>query len=161
MQPILLTDSDVTDNDAIAPPSANPARRRHRQMLFMACVVVVTAPMLRVLPSGRVALSVAPEHPLPESCLSWSVLGMHCPGCGLTRSFVYLAHGNLAASLAIHRIGWVLALAVLVQFPYRLASLAWPEREFLSARIRALSSATLIGLLLGNWLLGLAHSRWP
>jgi Protein of unknown function (DUF2752) len=130
-------------------------------MLFVASLVVIVAPLLCVLPNGRVALSVAPDHPLPESCLLWTMLGMHCPGCGLTRSFVYLAHGDLAASLAIHRVGWVMALAVLVQFPYRLAALAWPERELLSARVRFLFSATLIALLLGNWLYGLVQSHWP
>jgi hypothetical protein len=35
-----------------------------------------------------------------------------CPGCGLTRSIIELAHGNLESSLASHRLGLLLAGAI-------------------------------------------------
>jgi hypothetical protein len=156
MQLIHLTEDDIVD-----PPTCADLRGRHWLMLIVACAVVVLSFALQVVPGGRVALAIAPEHPLPESCMSWRVLGLRCPGCGLTRSFVFLAHGDVASSLAVHRVGWVLALAVLLQFPYRLAGLIWPERELLTARFRAIFSAALIVLLIGNWVFGLVEPYLP
>ena len=115
---------------------------------------------LRVLPDGRVAFDGATNYPLPESCMTWKWFGMRCPGCGLTRSFIYLAHGDWRASLAVHRVGWVLALAVLAQLPYRAASLAWPQREFFSRRSRDLFGTALIVVLLVNWVWNIAEPWW-
>ena len=41
----------------------------------------------------------------------WS--GLPCPGCGLTRSVVALAHGDLAGSLYFHPLGVAVVLALL------------------------------------------------
>lgn len=42
------------------------------------------------------------------------VTGLECPACGLTRSWVHLAHGDLTASVAAHPFGVVLVVALLV-----------------------------------------------
>jgi Protein of unknown function (DUF2752) len=126
--------------------------RRHREMLWVAAVVVVLAAILEVLPSGRVALSFFPEYPLPESCLSKSWMGVECPGCGLTRSFVHLAHGRLGDSLAVHRVGWVLALSLLGQFPYRWLALKTQSGQPFGKKFPHYFANFLIALLIGNWL---------
>ena len=93
--------------------------KHHRFYLWLAVVVVMLAFLLTVRSDQRVALRPLPRIVLPESCQSRIWFGMDCPGCGLTRSFVYLAAGNLTASYASHRVGWLLAIAVLGQIPYR------------------------------------------
>ena len=77
---------------------------------------------LQVRPDERVHVGGLSGLPLPPSCASYELFRVRCPGCGLT-SFIRLAHGDLAASWRYHRIGWVLALAVVVQIPYRLLAL--------------------------------------
>lgn len=94
-------------------------RKHHRFYLWLAVGVVTLAFLLTVRSDQRVALRPLPRIILPESCQSRIWFGMDCPGCGLTRSFVYLAAGNLSASYASHRVGWLLAIAVLGQIPYR------------------------------------------
>lgn len=84
---------------------------------------------------------------------------MECAGCGLTRSFVYLAGGDFAASVAIHRVGWMLALATVIQIPYRSYMMRCLKtrglREPIPRQVNWLMSWTLIVALIGNWLLKL------
>jgi hypothetical protein len=127
-------------------------RRRHREMLVISSLVVILAILLQVRPDGRVQFWLAPGLPLPESCPSYAYFGVKCPGCGLTRSFIYLAHGSWAESWHVHRIGWLLAAAVVVQFPYRILALRRPDRPLLGTTLLSLFGWALVVLLLANWL---------
>ena len=129
------------------------ARRRHLEMLLMSCAVVALAVVLDVRPDHQVSFRFLPNWPLPPSCASRAIFGVPCPGCGLTRSFVYLAHGEWQASLEMHRLGWLLALAVVFQFPYRLAALLGRKDRPLGSLAPAVFCWTLIFLLLANWVL--------
>jgi hypothetical protein len=134
------------------PPRRLVLIRRHWEVLVLCGVVVVLAFLLRVRPDDRVVLSALPEHPLPPTCLSYAWFGVKCPGCGLTRSVVHLAHGNLVDSWKAHRLGWLLAATILLQFPYRCLCLAWGGRPFFGPLLPRLYGHLLIALLLGNWL---------
>jgi len=46
----------------------------------------------------------------PQVCPFKLILGLPCPGCGMTRSVVTLLHGDLAASLYFHPLGLPLVL---------------------------------------------------
>lgn len=50
----------------------------------------------------------------PVLCPFRLLTGIPCPACGLTRSWVHLAHGDVASSLANHPIGPALMLLTLV-----------------------------------------------
>ncbi len=121
-------------------------RKHHHFYLWFAAVIVVFAFLLTVRDDQRVALRPLPNVVLPESCPSRIYFGLDCPGCGLTRSFIHLAAGHLAASFASHRVGWLLALAVLGQFPYRWFVLRQLRRraEASSANVAEYSSVAVI-----------------
>jgi hypothetical protein len=121
--------------------------------LLLALGVIVASFLLQVAPDGdRVSLRNTPSALVPPLCMSRQLFGIPCPGCGLTRSFIYLAHGNWAASWRSHHVGWLLAAAVLAQVPYRLHELYRPRpRKWLPILSRWFAVA-LIVLLLGNWL---------
>jgi hypothetical protein len=87
----------------------------------------VLAVVLQVRSDQRVFVSGVAALPVPETCGMQIMFGRPCPGCGLTRSFIHLAHGDWRSSLAIHRIGWLIALLVVCQIPYRLLALWRPE----------------------------------
>ena len=127
--------------------------KRHRGMLYLSCAVIVLSFCFIVRPDDRLAVRGLPDWPLPATCLSRSLFGVNCPGCGLTRSFVHLAHGDWRASLGSHRVGWVLAAAVLVQIPYRLSALRRRRERPWGPWFARLGSTMLIAMLLGNWLL--------
>ncbi len=138
------------------PLALDAARRRHRFMLAVSSAVVLLALLLRVRPDERVEFAWLPGIPLPETCASRSWFGIECPGCGLTRSMVYLFHGDWRASLAEHRLGWLLALATILQFPYRIAALARKNAPLLSPRLTSGFGHALIVLLIANWMLNVA-----
>ncbi|MEI7056397.1 DUF2752 domain-containing protein [Nocardioides sp. CCNWLW239] len=50
----------------------------------------------------------------PVLCPFRLLTGLPCPGCGLTRSWVYLMHGDLGSSLASNWFGPLLVLGVIV-----------------------------------------------
>jgi hypothetical protein len=57
--------------------------------------------------SGETSLKLL-KMPLPGMCLSRRIFGVNCPGCGLTRSFVSLTHGDWRLAFHFHRLGPVL-----------------------------------------------------
>lgn len=69
--------------------------------------------------AGVVALGasfvLSPEHieDGPVICPFRRLTGLPCPGCGLTRSWVYLAHGWWREGFAANPFGIVLAVVVL------------------------------------------------
>ena len=126
-------------------------------MLAIALLTLVAALLLEVRADDRVALAGLPSHPLPETCGCRVALGIPCPGCGLTRSFVHLAHGRWVQSWHAHHLGWLLATTLLFQLPYRFAALRWPARQFLGQRFRGCFGPLLIALLIANWLIALAE----
>jgi hypothetical protein len=133
--------------------ASDDRQSRHRTMLAVACAVVVLSLLLRVRGDGRVEFAWWPWLPLPETCWSRSLLGIPCPGCGLTRSLVCLAHGDWRGSLAMHRLGIVMALAIVAQFPYCAVGILYRKDYPLGRRFAAIFAWGLIALLIGNWLL--------
>jgi hypothetical protein len=129
-------------------------RDRHWTMLILCVLTLIGSCVLDFTSDGRVAAS--PAITLPITCGSRALLGIECPGCGLTRSFVALAHGKVNESLAFHRVGWLLAAAVVGQLVYRPWMLhelrtKLPKREW-----PTWVGSVLIAALIGNWLLKMA-----
>lgn len=62
---------------------------------------------------------------LPEICTLHARLGVDCPGCGLTRSFIHLAHGDLRAAWTLSPVGLLLFAFIASQIPLTL-NLMWP-----------------------------------
>jgi Protein of unknown function (DUF2752) len=154
--PHVIDEIDRNDGGAILVMRTEPVRIRqprgpHWEMLAIAMLTLVLALLLEVRADDRVAFSALPSHPLPETCACRMILGIPCPGCGLTRSFVHLARGRWVQSWQAHHLGWLLAGALLFQFPYRFAALRWPQRRFLGERFPRWFGRVLIVLLIANW----------
>lgn len=140
-----------------APPrvDAHRLRQRHKSVLLLSAVVVSAAFVLQTVPEGRVAVWGLESHPLPHTCLVRVLLGARCPSCGLTRSFVHLAHGRWAESVAVHPVGWLLAVAVVLQFPYRLAALFGANPLPLGRTVPLLFGWSLLAVVFVTWLVEL------
>ena len=59
-------------------------------------------------------LWVPGSGPETSFCFSRRVLGLPCPGCGLTRAFAHLAKGEWSAALADHPLAPVLAAEIVL-----------------------------------------------
>jgi len=89
----------------------------HVVMLLGALGILIAAALLRLDTGGKVEMPGT--GPLPALCIWRQTLRMDCPGCGLTRSFVALAHGEWTASWRFNPAGWFLFAMVAYQIPYR------------------------------------------
>ncbi|MCY2968525.1 MAG: DUF2752 domain-containing protein [Planctomycetota bacterium] len=146
-------DPGVSDGRVVA-ADLRSLRERHRLMLVISGVVIALAGMLVVRDEQKVAFWFLPNVPAPESCFSRSWFGIPCPGCGLTRSFVSLAHFDWAAAWRFHRLGWLLALVTVAQIPYRLWALSHPTGSPLGRQWPHFLSTFLIFALIVNWVFG-------
>jgi len=132
------------------------ARRAHMQWLVVCAALVVVATLLEVEPRG-VTLPGLPGRPLPGLCVSRTVFHMNCPTCGLTRSFVAMAHGRLRLAYHLHRLGPLGFLLLLLQVPLRAYAVftgALPRR-LRDPRVGGWLVAVLAIALIGNWIVDL------
>jgi hypothetical protein len=127
-------------------------RDRHWTMLWLSLAIVACVLLLQVGETGIVAPDWFPKIALPALCASRVWFGVQCPGCGLTRSLIALASGDLAASVEYHRVGWVLAVAVLLQFPYRVLALRELRTRVVERSWPTWFGWALIATLIGSWL---------
>jgi len=129
--------------------------RYHWNMLLAAVAVIGCAFLLEVRSDQRVALALVPQWPLPETCPARYLFNVECPGCGLTRSFIYLARRDLRAAWRMHRLGGILATLVVLQIPYRLTALFSRDGNPLGASLLKIVGLLLVVLLFVNWLANL------
>jgi uncharacterized protein DUF2752 len=127
-------------------------QERHRTMLVLSIFVIVMSLALELRPSGHVAVSWLSIDALPPLCGSRTLFGVECPGCGLTRSFVALASGDIRESFRLHRVGWLLAVAVVLQIPYRIYALRELRTSIPERKWPTWFGNLLIAALIINWL---------
>lgn len=80
------------------------------------CAIAVLTAFLLVPGAERVAVL---GWEIPEVCAIKRFTGYPCPGCGLTRSWVYLAHGDWRTALSMNVLGPILFLTAVLQIPLR------------------------------------------
>ncbi len=147
----------TADDDSLETVASHAGR--HRQVLAASLVVMSLAFALVEVPEGRVAVRGLTGYPLPQSCVSRTLFGLKCPGCGLTRSFIHLAEGDWTASWRCHRLGGLMAAVLIFQVPYRLLALRRPERPPIPTRWQSPLGLALIALLIVNWLADVVTGR--
>ena len=132
-----------------------PTRSTDVTMAVMCGLLVFVPFFLSCQPgASRVALG---SLELPGLCLSQSMFHTDCPGCGMTRAFVFFSHGMVAASVHCHRLGPLLYVFFVQQFLMRCWSLShWATTagKQLVYRIHHCMGWGVIFALLINWLLG-------
>ena len=111
-------------SSALVPPKASTRTDAfvHGMMLSVACLVVALSCLLSVENSTSVVIPGL-NQPLPELCTFRRTLGIDCPGCGLTRCFISLGHGDVMSAWYFNPAGILLFGIVLFQIPYRIMQL--------------------------------------
>ncbi len=87
----------------------------HALILVMAVGVVGVAALLT--PSYDAVSLYGGD--VPVLCGWRRLTGWPCLGCGLTRSFAFMAHGRLADAFRMHPLGPLLFMGVAAQIPWR------------------------------------------
>lgn len=115
--------TDLAPSDTAAPAAAaGPAHARryeyHVIYLVLSLVVLALAATMSVQGGTQVTLPFF-DQPLPELCHMRRYFGVDCPGCGMTRCFISLAHGDVVAAWHYNAGGIVLFGLLVAQIPFR------------------------------------------
>jgi hypothetical protein len=123
----------------------------------MATAVVVAAVCLHLSPSGIHPVMLMGIE-LPDVCPLHRLTGIWCPGCGLTRAFVSMAHGDVRRAFGFNPLGPLLFEAVVAAIPLQIFLLVAPKTalRFDFANIADWLKGTVLAalLLLGAYRLG-------
>jgi hypothetical protein len=93
---------------------------------------------------------------LPHWCLFERLLGVQCPGCGITRSLAYIASSDIDASLRIQPCGALLVMVLVGQaFARGALLLGWIDRKSGAIVIRRAGDGFVVSLV-AWWLYRLA-----
>lgn len=85
-------------------------------LLGIAASVLLMAAL--ITPSDDVLTLFGRE--IPVVCTWRNLFGFGCPGCGLTRSFTFMAHGAFIEAFRMNLMGPVLFTVLASQVPWRL-----------------------------------------
>lgn len=142
-------------------------RVEHLWILGLALIALLGSFLLQ--PRGDTGLYVTvpvwgTRLPLPDTCLSRTVFGISCPGCGLTRSFAAMARGDIASALQLNPCGPLLFILCCLQVPYRVLAylnvgrtIPWLQR--IEKQGLVITWCIVIGLI-AAWIAGLAWELW-
>ena len=127
----------------------------HVAMLLLAAVVIGASVLMRVEGQQQVTLPGL-AGPLPGLCTFRRVLGIDCPGCGLTRCFISLGHGELLRAWRFNPAGILFFAVVVFQVPYRVIQLWRIRRGLREIDLGRAANWTLLFValcMIGQWVL--------
>ena len=157
--------------DSIAQASEPPVRaarsrgwseeRYQAIILAIACGVLAASALLRVEDESHVVVPYV-DLQLPGACMFRNLTGLGCPGCGLTRSFISLAHGQWSLAWSFHPLGWVFFGIALAQIPLRVIQLRRLRRGQSPIVLSGVIPFfwVLFALLIGQWIVRGIAGRW-
>ena len=98
---------------------------------------------------------LAPEQGISIGiCLHRKIFGISCPGCGITRSIIAVAHGHFLAALRLHLGGPLVFLYFALLLLDRIMLIFFTRPLFGNVH-RWSVSAVLLSITIGGWALGL------
>lgn len=123
--------------------------------IFAVTSVFTAALTLSPVADSQAAISIAGTSiVMPDLCQFKRIFARDCPGCGMTRSFIYIVRFQLANAWSIHPVGTLLAIFLAATIPHR----AWQIRQLRRGRI--VRSTTGIEVSIIVTLAVLAYVRW-
>ena len=99
-------------------PPRRPDPKFHLVWLCLAAGVVLLSMLMQISNSQQVNIPFT-QIPMPELCSFRRFTGMDCAGCGLTRCFIALGHGDVPRAWSYNPAGLFLYGIVLFQIPFR------------------------------------------
>jgi len=126
--------------------------RLHALFLSMAAVILLMSIFMRTDGDKAVFLPGF-SSPLPESCSSRRMLGIDCPGCGMTRAFISISHGEFARAWHLNHASFVVYFFVAVQIPWHAIQI-WKLRRNqrpMNWRLVYMTPVAVVVVLSVNW----------
>ncbi len=156
--PTTLPHSPTPPGEEAAPqatPIPRPDPLYHTVILVLCAGVMILSLLLSVREERQVLVPLL-GAPLPELCMTKRWTGLGCPGCGMTRSFISLAHGDWRMALRYNPAGPLLFAIMAIQVPFRGVQLARIRRGRPELRFGWLTQilfGVLGVLMVGQWVM--------
>jgi len=162
----LAVESTPPETPLVTPQPASPSSPRSYQvvakdpvgdwiLLTLSVVVITLSFFMNVQGSTQVCFP-GTRVPLPELCSFRRWTGVDCPGCGMTRAFISIAHGEFTKAWQYNPASFYFFVLVASQIPFRAAQL-WRIRRggepLLTSGWGYAPAIAFMILLLGQWLL--------
>ena len=131
----------------------------HGGLFLLGCAVLCFSFLMRS-PGESLVYLPGFGFPLPDLCSSKQLLGLECPGCGLTRSFIAISHGEFEKAWNLNPASFLAYAFVIGQIPWQIYQLSRIRRGRLPINagwIYALPALTAGGLFL-QWVIKLFFS---
>jgi hypothetical protein len=141
----------------VTPSVGDPVRERiryHGIILLLAVAILGLALFLRIGPQDQVVVPGL-NLPLPEACAYRKLLGVGCPGCGMTRGFISLMRGRWQQAWDYNPGVYLVFSLVVVQIPYRAVQIGRARLgrpEWRHPTLSAILACELVFSLIGQWL---------
>jgi hypothetical protein len=150
--------------------TAPPAMRVWARLVALSIAIGSLAVLLIGMwlePNGQQGMSTHTQLGL-QRCQFEARTGIPCPSCGFTTSVSYFAHGNVAASVYIQPMGFVIAvfLAASVWAGSYIAFTGRPVHRLVAMMPGRLWLIVMLVILVGAWAWKIAihltgHDHWP
>lgn len=105
------------------PPTANAVQDNsdmlwmHGLFFWMAATVIGASFLMQSQGQESVFLPGA-KSAMPELCVAKRIFRVPCPGCGLTRSFISISHGQFARAWNFNPVSFLLHPFIFAQIPW-------------------------------------------
>ena len=119
------------------------------------CVVVVFLSVAMRSTGDQHVFLPGMSIPLPELCMTKTVLGIPCPGCGMTRGFISIAHGQWTRAWAFNPVSFLVFALVVGQIPWRFVQVMriLKKQTELNANVFFVPVLVMVVLLFAQWLI--------
>lgn len=141
--------------DTLAPAESDLAADARTDLIYLVILLaVLLLPIAIKFDPGAAGPPRLLGMPLPGTCFSHEYLHVDCPGCGMTRALILVAHGRFAESLHYHRLGILLYIVFAGMAAYRAYRVIWRPRTAsrTAVALHRFMPLVLMPLLIANWL---------
>jgi hypothetical protein len=120
VEPVPVNEPPVVETPSrppVLPAFVRSEIRIHFLFFMMAAIILLMSILMRT--DGEKAVFLPGfSSPLPDTCTSRRVLGIDCPGCGLTRAFISISQGEFTRAWYLNHASFVVYFFIAVQIPW-------------------------------------------
>ena len=89
-----------------------------RVLVLLLAVTAIALSLVMTVQDDREVYLPFTTQPMPEMCGIRGMLGVDCPGCGMSRAFISISNLKIDKALAFNSASLVMYLFVMIQVPW-------------------------------------------
>lgn len=125
---------------------------------FVMALIVIAMSFAMTVTGTRFVYFPGALLPVPESCTTRLFFGIDCPGCGMTRAFISISHGQFAQAWNFNPASFIAYFFVAVQLPWQLLQMhrIWQGRSAIESIWIYVLPIAMAAAMVIQWLIRLA-----